>query len=188
MAGEQTVKRILPLLAALLVASCSSSEKGPAGKGQVAAQDEKYDQALEYYALTHEPGADANDLTDGKPRSRQASEIDPQTARRMLSLQEAIRSWRIEKPDAGVPGKDRKAVKDLVERVFQDPASRGRMVIKTCELKLCEKVSYRFYSKNRCLVSITFYNRGPTIQAGLDLYLFKHKDRWQVVHRVDWIG
>ncbi len=182
------MNRILLLSMALLIASCNSPDKGSAGKGQVAAQDEKYDQALEYYTLTHEPSADPNDSTGGKLRSKQASEIDPQTARRMLSLQEAMLSWRTEKPDTRVAGKDREAVKDLVERVFQDPASRGRMVIKTYDLKLCEKVSYRFYNKNRCLVSVVFYNRGPMIQAGLDLYLFKYKDKWEVVHRVDWIG
>jgi len=182
------VKRVLPVLMALLVASCSSSEKGSAGKGQPAAQDEKYDQALEYYTLTHGQEGDPNGLAGGRSRGGRAPELDRQTAKRMLSLQQAMRDWRLEKPDARVASKDRQAAEQIVERVFRDPVSRGQMVIKTYDLKLCEKVSYQFYNKNRCLVNVVFYNRGPMIQAGLDLYLFKYKDQWQIVHRVDWIG
>lgn len=181
------MKRIVPVLVALLVASCSSLEKGSAGKGQSAAQDEKYNQALEYYTLTNEQGVDPNGPT-GRPRGRPGSEVDMRTARRLRNLQEAVRAWRVEKPDARVPRKEREEMERLVERVFQDPASRARMVIKTCELKSCERVSYQFYNKNRCFVGVMFYDRGPRIQAGLDLYVFKHKGQWEIVYRVDWIG
>ena len=188
MTGDQTVKRVLPVLMALLAASCSSSEKGSARKGQPAAQDEKYDQALEYYTLTRGREGDPNGLAAGGSRGRRASALDRQTARRMLILQQAMRDWGQERPDARVASRDREAAEWIVERVFRDPVSRNQMVIKTYDLKLCEKVSYQFYNKNRCVVNVVFYNRGPMIQAGLDLYLFKYKDRWEIVHRVDWIG
>jgi hypothetical protein len=188
MTGDQIVKRVLPVLMTLLVASCSSSEKGSAGKGQPAARDEKYDQALEYYTLTHGQEGDPNGLAGDGSRGRRAPALDRQTARRMLNLQQAMRDWRLDKPDARVASRDREAAEQIVERVFRDPASRSQMVIKTYDLKLCEKVSYQFHNKNRCLVNVVFYNRGPMIQAGLDLYLFKDKDQWRIVHREDWIG
>jgi hypothetical protein len=186
MAGDRIVKRTLPVLVLLLVASCSSSQKGSAGKGQSDPQDEKYNQALEYYTLTHKLGTDPNSPIDGL-HTRPASGLDKQTARRMVSLLEGLRAWRAETPDAHVPHKDQEEMERLVELVFQDPMSRGQMVIKTYELKMCERVAYQFYNKNRCLVSVTFYNRGPMIQAGLDLYAFKYNDRWQLIHRADWI-
>jgi len=182
------VKCILPVLIILLVASCSSSEKGSARKGQAAAQDERYEQALEYYTLTHGREGDSNSPASGTSGGRTTPRLDRQTAKRMLILQQAMRDWRQEKPDVRVASKDREAAERIVERVFQDPASRNQMVIKTYDLKLCEKVSYQFYNKNRCVVNVVFYNRGPMIQAGLDLYLFRYKDRWEIVHRVDWIG
>lgn len=184
MAGDRTVKRILPLLMLLLVASCSPSNKGSASS---APEDEKYDQALEYYTLTHAPGADPNRPADG-PRGRPTSEIDVRTARRLLTLQEAIRAWRHEKPDRRVAVKDHKEVERLLERVFDDPISRSRMVVKTYDLKLCEGITYQFYNKNRGFVCVLFYDRGPRLQAGLDLYLFKHDGTWEIVYRTDWIG
>jgi len=184
MTGDRIVKRILPLLAALLAASCSSSNKGPA---ESAPEDEKYNQTLEYYTLTHAPGADPN-RPAAKPRGRPTSEIDRQTAGRLLTLQAAIRAWRQEKPDARVTVKDRKEIQRIVQRVFEDPVSRARMIIKTYDLKLCERITYQFYNKNRCFVCVLFYDRGPRIQAGLDLYLFKHNGKWEIVYRTDWIG
>jgi hypothetical protein len=180
------VKRTLPVLVVLLLASCNSSEKGAAGKGPSDAQDEKYNQALEYYTLTHDPSADPN--SPPGTRGRFTAVFDARTAKHMMSLQQAMKSWRLEKPDARVPRKDQEAVEQIVQRTFQDPMSRAQMVVKTYDLKLCEKVAYQFYNKNRCIVNIMFYNRGPMIQAGLDLYLFKYKDRWEIAYRVDWIG
>jgi len=186
MAGDRNVKRILPVLAVLLVMSCSSSQKGSAGKGQPDSQDQKYNQALEYYTLTHKLGTDPNKPIDGL-YTRPALGLDKQTGKRMVSLLEALRAWGMETPDTHVPHKDQEEMERLVELVFHDPMSRSQMVIKTYELKMCERVTYQFYNKNRCLVSITFYNRGPMIQAGLDLYAFKYNDRWQLIHRADWI-
>jgi hypothetical protein len=187
MAGDRIVKRIGPVLMALLVASCNSLNQDSAGKGQSAPQDERYSQALEYYALTHEQETDPNGQTS-KPRGKPVSEIDPQTAGRLVTLQEAIRAWRLEKPDSHVAGNDKKEVERIVEGLFQEPASRSRMVVKTYDLKLCERVTYQFYSKNRCFANVMFYDRGPRIQAGLDLYLFKHNGKWEIVYRTDWIG
>lgn len=177
------MKRILPLLMLWLVASCS-----PSNKGKSAPEDEKYNQALEYYTLTHRQGADANDPT-GKPREKPMSEIDRATGKRLLTLQEAIRAWRQEEPDRrGAAVKDRKEVEQIVKRVFDDPVSRARMVVKTYDLKLCEGITYQFYNKNRCFACVLFYDRGPRLQAGLDLYLFKHNGQWEIVLRTDWIG
>jgi len=181
------VKRVLPVLMALLIASCNSLNQGSAGKGQSAPQDEKYDQALEYYTLTHEQGVDSNGQAS-RPREKPVSEIDRETAARLPTLQEAIRAWRSEKPDSHVAGKDKKEVEQIVEGLFLEPASRSRMVIKTYDLKLCEQVTYQFYNKNRCFANVMFYDRGPRIQAGLDLYLFKHNGKWEIVYRIDWIG
>jgi hypothetical protein len=185
-AGDRIVKRVLPVLVVFLIASCNSSQKGSAGKGQSDPQDEKYNQALEYYTLTHKLGTDANSPVDGL-HTRPTSGLDKQTGKRMVSLLEGLRAWRVETPDARVPRKDQEEMERLVEFVFQDPMSRGQMVIKTYDLKMCERVAYQFYNRNRCLVSVTFYNRGPMIQAGLDLYAFKYKDRWELIHRADWI-
>jgi hypothetical protein len=181
------VRRIVPVLVVLLVASCGPLNNGSAKKGQPAPQDEKYDQALEYYTLTHMQGADAND-PNGKRREKPFSEISRQTAKRLLTLQEAIRAWRLEKPDARVAAKDEKEIDRIVDDIFQDPVSRTRMVVKTYDLKLCEGVKHQFYNKNRCFVSVLFYDRGPRMQAGLDLYLFKYKGKWEIVLRTDWIG
>jgi len=180
------VKHILPVLVVLLAASCGSSQKGSARKGQSEPQDEKYNQALEYYTLTRKLGVDPNSPADSL-RSRHASEMDKQTAKRIVTLLEGLRSWRVETPDARVPRKDQQEMERILEFVFQDPVSRGQMVIKTYDLKMCEQVAYQFYNKNRCLVSVTFYNRGPMIQGGLDLYAFKHEGRWVIIHRVDWL-
>lgn len=181
------MKRIVPVLGMLLVVSCSPLNNGSARKGQSAPQDEKYDQVLEYYTLTHMQGPDANDPT-GKPREKPIAQINRQTAKRLLTLQEAIRAWRLERPDARVAVKDEKEIKRLVDDIFQDPVSRTRMVVKTYDLKMCERVKHQFYNKNRCFVSILFYDRGPRMQAGLDLYLFKYRDKWEIVLRTDWIG
>ena len=180
------MKRILPVLVVFVVASCNSSQNGSARKGESAPQEEKYNQALEYYALTRKLGTDPNKPIDGL-HTRSASGLDKQTARRMVSLLESLRAWGMETPDARVPRKDQQEMERLVELVFQDPMSRGQMVIKTYDLKMCERVVYRFYNENRCLVSVMFYNRGPMIQAGLDLYAFKYQDRWELIHRADWI-
>jgi hypothetical protein len=187
MIGDRIVKWIVPVLAALLVTSCESANRDSAGKGQSAPQDEKYSQALEYYTLTHEPGVDPTSPLR-EQRARPVSEIDRQTAARLLTLQKGIRGWRLEKPDARVASKDKKAVKQIVESLFQEPVSRSRMVVKTYDLKLCERVTYQFYNKNRCFINVMLYDRGPRTQAGLDLYLFKHSGRWEIVYRIDWIG
>jgi hypothetical protein len=181
------VRRIVPILAVLLVASCGPLNNGSARKGQPAPQDEKYERALEYFTLTHLQGADANDPA-GRPREKPSSTIDRQTAKRLLTLQEGIRAWRSEKPDARVAGKDEKEIDRIIDQLFEDPASRARMVVKTYDLKLCEGVKRQFYNKNRCFVGVLFYDRGPRMQAGLDLYLFKYKGRWEIVFRTDWIG
>ena len=184
MAGDRIVKRILPLLMLLLVASCKSSNTGAA---KSAPEDVKYNQALEYYTLTHVPGLDPNRPADGL-RGRPTSDIDARTAARLRVLQEAIRAWQREKPDRRVAVKDRKEIEQIVQRVFDDPVSRARMVVKTYDLKLCEGITYQFYNKNRCFACVLFYNRGPRLQAGLDLYLFKHDGKWEIVYRVDWIS
>lgn len=180
------MKHILPVLVVLFVASCGSSQKGSAGKGQSDPQDARYNQALEYYTLTRKLGVDPNSPVDGL-HTRPTSGLDKQTGKRMVSLLEGLRAWRVETPDARVARSDQQEMERLVEFVFQDPMSRGQMVIKTYDLKMCERVAYQFYNKNRCLVSVTFYNRGPMIQAGLDLYAFKHEGQWVIIHRVDWI-
>jgi hypothetical protein len=177
------MRRILPLLIFLLVASCSPSNKGST---KSAPEDVKYNQALEYYALTHAPGTDPNRPAESL-RGRPTSEMDLQTAGKLVILRDAIRAWRHETPDRRVAVKDRKAVERLLEQVFDDPVSRSRMVVKTYDLKLCEGITYRFYNKTRGLVSVMFYDRGPNLQAGLDLYLFKHDGKWKIVYRVDWI-
>lgn len=181
------MKRIIPALVALLVISCGSSQKRPVEGEQAASQDAKYEQAVEYYTLTHGREGDSNALASA-PRGKRGPTLDRQTAKRMLTLQQAMRDWKQETPDTRVPRADREAVEQVVQRVFQDPRSRSQMVVKTYDLKMCEKVSYQFYNGNRCLVNVMFYNRGPMIQAGVDLYLFRDKDQWQIVHRVDWIG
>jgi hypothetical protein len=185
--GDRIVKCVLPVLVALLAASCDSLGQNSARKGKSAPQDEKLNQAAEYYTLTHEQSVD---LTSPlwEQRDKPVSEIDRQTAARLLVLQEAIRGWRLEKPDSQVAGKDKKTVEQIVESLFQEPASRSRMVVKTYDLNLCERVTYQFYNKNRCFINVMFYDRGPRIQAGLDLYLFKHNGKWEVVYRIDWIG
>ncbi len=33
-----------------------------------------------------------------------------------------------------------------------------------------------------------FFDRGPTAQAGLDVYLFKYEGTWEIIHRTDWIN
>ncbi len=163
----------------LLVASCNSSNR----TGKSVPEDEKYNQALEYYTLTHAPGMDPN-----RPANRPSGLVDARTVRRLVTLQEAIRAWRQEKPDAHVAVKDRKEIERIVDRVFEDPVSRARMVVKTYDLKLCEGITYQFHNKNRCFASVLFYDRGPRMQAGLDLYFFKHDGKWEIVYRVDWIG
>lgn len=178
------MKRIVPLLTILLVASCGSANKG---KAKSAPKDEKYDQALEYYTLTHVPGVDPNRPAI-MPRGRSAAEFDRGTAAKLATLQAAIRAWRQEEPDARVAVADRKEVERILNRVFEDPVSRSRMIMKTYDLKLCEGISSRFYNKNRCFVCVLFYDRGPKTQAGLDLYLFKHDGKWTIVYRVDWIS
>jgi hypothetical protein len=185
MAGDQIVKRILPVLMALLASSCSSVENGSARKGQPAPTDERYNQALEYYTLTHEQ--DPSRPTD-RPREKAYSQIDKETAKRLLALQEALKAWREEKPDTRVAAKDRKEVAQIVEGVFQDPASRARMVVKTYDLTVCDRVTQQFHNKNRCFANVMFFDRGPRMRAGVDLYLFKHQGRWEIVYRTDWIG
>lgn len=167
----------------LLVASCSSSNKGSAST----AEDVKYNQALEYYTLTHASATDANGPAD-RPRVRRVSEVDAQTAQKLASLRDAIRTWRHEQPDRRVAVKDQKEVRRLVEGVFADPVSRSRMVVKTYDLKLCEGITSQFFNKNRAFVNVMFYDRGPRMQAGLDLYLFKHDGKWEIVYRVDWLS
>ncbi|MBN1507274.1 MAG: hypothetical protein JW955_10535 [Sedimentisphaerales bacterium] len=181
------MKCILLVLVAMLVASCESANRSSADKGQSAPRDEKYSQALEYYTLTHEQGVDPTSPLK-ELREKPASEIDRQTATRLLTLQEAIRGWRLEAPDSRVAGKDKREVRQIVESLFEEPVSRSRMVVKTYDLKMCERVTYQFYNKSRCFVNVMFYDRGPRIQAGLDLYLFKHDGGWLIVYRTDWIG
>lgn len=167
--------------------SCSPLNNGAAKKKQSAPTDEKYDQAMEYFKLTHVQGPDANDPA-GRPRERPSIDIDRPTARRLLTLREAIRAWRLETPDTRVANKDEKEIDRVIDDIFQDPMSRTRMVVKTYDRKLCQAVKPQFYNKNRCFVGILFYDRGPRMQAGLDLYLFNYKGKWEIVFRTDWIG
>jgi len=183
--GDRIVRHMLPLLTILLIASCHSVDS--ARKGQSTPQDVKYNQALDYYTLTHEEQGDPNG-PQGRRRWKQASEIDAQTAVRLLDLQQAVEAWKDEKPDNRVAGKDRRDIAKIIEDLFDDPASRARMVLKTCDLKECERVTTHFYNKNRCFVRIMFYDKGPRTQAGLDVYLFKHEGAWEIIHRTDWIN
>lgn len=173
------MRRILPLLTVVLIASCDSTDS--AKKGQSAPLDVKYNQALEYFTLTHEEQG-------GQRRWKQASEIDAETARRLLDLQQAVEAWANEKADTRVAGKDRRDIAQIIEDLFDDPASRMRMVLKTCDLEECERVTTRFYNKNRCFVRVMFYDRGVMAQAGLDVYLFKYEGVWEIIHRTDWIN
>jgi hypothetical protein len=177
MVGDRIVKRIALLLPALFIASCSPSGT-TATKGQLP-EDEKYNQALEYYTLTQ--GADPNCPAD----SREAA---MQRARRIQELKAALRTWQQETTDKRVAAKDREEVRRILEDLFRDPVARQSMTIKTRDLDQCEQVTIQFYNRNRAVVSVMFYNRGPTAQAGLDLYLFKHEGQWRIVHRVDWIA
>ncbi len=177
--GDRIVRRILPLLTVVLIASCDSTDS--AKKGQAAPPDVKYNQALEYYTLTHEEQG-------GRRRWKQVSQIDAETARRLLELQRAVEAWQDEKADTRVVGKDRRDIAQIIEDLFDDPASRMRMVLKTCDLEECERVITRFYNKNRCFVRVMFFDRGPTAQAGLDVYLFKYEGTWEIIHRTDWIN
>jgi hypothetical protein len=180
------VGRVLLLCMALLAASCGPLGGGSARKSQ-AAEDEKYNQALEYFASTHESTGDPNHPIDTQ-REKPVSRIDEATAQRLFYLQGMLRAWRAEKPDTRVAGRDRQEIDRIIDGLFQDPASRARMVIKTRGLDLCEKVTVQFHNKNRCYVGIMFYDRGTAGQAGLDLYLFKYEGNWQLIYRVDWIG
>lgn len=186
MAGDRIVRYVLLLWVALLVASCSPLG-GSAGKGRDAPVDEKYNEALEYFTLTHESTGDPNHPIDAQ-REKPVSRIDRPTAQRLLSLQGALKAWRTEKPDSHVAGRDRREINEIIERLFENAASRDRMVVKTWDLKICEKVTIQFHNKNRCYAGIMFYDRGGAGQAGLDLYLFKYEGDWQLIYRVDWIG
>jgi hypothetical protein len=181
------VKLILPLFAVLLVASCSAPDGSSAPKSGPSAEDVKFSQAMEYFTLRHEKPADA-DTPMYRWREKRASEVDKQTAQRIAYLQEALKSWRYEMTDVDVSTKDRRSIGGIIEAVFRDPASRSRMTVKTWDLKLCERMAVHFPNKNRCVATIMFYDRGPTGQAGIDLYFLKYQGQWELIYRVDWIN
>ncbi|OHB67535.1 MAG: hypothetical protein A2Y77_12535 [Planctomycetes bacterium RBG_13_62_9] len=43
------------------------------------------------------------------------------------------------------------------------------------------------YSKTRCFARLLTGDDGPLAQQGLDLYLFKHEGRWEVLMPGKWI-
>jgi hypothetical protein len=181
------VKLILSLFAVLLVASCNFPNGHSATTNGPSPDNEKFSQAMEYYTLTHEKPANA-DVPMRQWREKRPSQVDKQTAQRIVYLQEALQSWRREMVDASVTDKDRRSVGAIIEAVFRDPVSRSRMAVKTWDLKLCEGMTVHFPSKNRCVASIMFYDRGPAGQAGIDLYFLKYQGQWLLVYRVDWIN
>ena len=183
MAGDEAVRHGLLLLTGLLlVTSCSSTAK----RGSPAPQDVSYNEAMEFYTLVYERPGYLDALWE-KQRAGTSSEAEMETLRRYVQLEDAIEAWPKGTPDARVVARDRKDINGIIEQLFEDPASRAQMVLKTYDLDVCERVVVQFFNRNRCFVSVLFYDRGPTVQAGVNVYLFTREGKWTILHRSDWI-
>jgi len=187
MTRDYTMRRILPVLMALLITSCNSTQKAPATKEQSALCDQRFEEAVEYYTLQHESRPAVATLRE-KQEDGSLSESEEGILRRIRHLRESLLGWgRDESRESIVDAKDCRDVYRIVDDALRNPPS-DRWLFAPADRASSVRTSVSFLCGNRCHVCLLSHDNGPMAQAGLDVFLIKIKGKWGAIYWQDWIS
>ena len=125
--GDWTMRPTLLPLAAMLLTSCTSSQKPSTTEQQPATYDQKYEEAAELVTIVHEQGSFLKALAQ-KARDGSLSESEEKALRRYNYLQDAISRWAAdESPDVGVKEQDREDIDRIIDdHLVNPPPEHGK--------------------------------------------------------------
>ena len=198
---EQRVRFVLALLALPLIVWRGLQEENSTMSDESSSHDEKYGQAMEFYALICRLISAASDLL-ARYEDGTISEEDKRDLERLWFLGDAIEEWQLDAPDAVVAPTDREDVDRIIDNVFQGPPawvpgtipddmleslySCRNARIPDYDRDSCRRITVSFYNGNRCFADILFYFDAPLAAAGLGMYLCKHEGQWKVCDAREW--